>query len=237
MEPAPILQVSNLQVAYRVPRKAPVPVLHEATLTLYAGEALGVFGSSGGGKTTLASAILRLLPSTADIRGSIAFRGTDLLPLPPEPMRQIRAAGIGLVPQEPSLALNPVVRIETQIAEILHTHRPIDWTQARLETRALLDRLFPSDAQRIARSYPHQLSGGERQRVVIAQAICCNPALLIADEPTAALDSVTQAGVLQLFRQLRSESPISLLFFSHNRAALHFVCDRSVELRAGRIQP
>lgn len=228
--------MNGLSVAYRLEGNGRVPVLRGLDLNLRKGEAIGIFGESGGGKTTLVRAVLRLLqPAYTDLRGRILFRGEDLLATPEARLRKIRGALVAMVPQEPSLALNPVRRIESQIAEVLHAHRPIAWSEARSQARSCLESLFAQDAERIAHCYPHQVSGGERQRVVIAQAICRSPELLIADEPASTLDSVTQYEVLQLLRQLCERRRMSLLFFSHNRAALSFVTDRVLELRDGRL--
>ncbi|MFN0105721.1 MAG: ATP-binding cassette domain-containing protein [Bryobacteraceae bacterium] len=230
----PMLRIAGLNVAYRAHHRPPVSILRNAELTLNEGEAVGIYGESGGGKTTLTRAIMRLLPAHGQVDGQIVYRGEDLLHLPAERMRRLRGASIGLIPQEPSVALNPVMRIQSQVAEVIHTHCPLDWKRAQDAARSRLENFFGPNADRIARSYPHQLSGGERQRVVIAQAVCCSPALLIADEPASALDTITQYEVLTLLRQLRNQASMALLYVSHSRAALNFVADRCLELRDGR---
>lgn len=228
--------MKELSVTYRPDGNRRVPVLCGLNLTLGKGEALGVHGQSGGGKTTLARAILRLLkPAHTQIRGTILFRGENILATPEARLRQIRGGLVSLVPQEPSLALNPVRNIEVQIAEVPYAHRAMSWGDARREARSCLETLFGDDAGRVAQCYPHQLSGGQRQRAVIAQAVCCSPELLIADEPTSTLDSVTQYDVLQLLLRMREQTGMSVLFFSHNRAALSFLTDRVLELRDGRL--
>ncbi len=231
-----LLEVNQLCVAYRLQGTGRTPVLERLQLTLQEGEAVGVFGPSGGGKTTLARALLRLLPpAQTETTGTMLFEGQDFFQAPEAQRRKIRGARIGMVPQEPSVALNPVRTVEVQVAEVLYAHRTHTWSEARRAARASLHDLFGREAERVARSYPHQLSGGQRQRAVIAQAICCSPKLLIADEPTSTLDSVTQYEILQLLRQLRERTGTSILLFSHNRAALSFLTGRVLELRDGRL--
>jgi len=229
-----VLEIEGLCVGYGTSAE---PVLRNLALQIGPGESLGVFGDSGSGKSTLIRAIPRLLPQSASIRGAVRFAGHNLLDQDPRELRQVRGRQIGMIPQEPSEALNPIRKAGRQLEEVLHLNRPIPAQQARLDSLSLLRRFFAGDAERIAQSYPHQLSGGERQRVVIAQAIARGPALLLADESTSALDSVAQKAFLDLLLQLRRESGISLLLVSHNRAALHYATDRCLELRDGRLHP
>lgn len=234
--PDAVLNISGLRVAYLTERGARLPVLDGLNLVVRDGEAVGICGESGAGKTTFAHAILRLLPrSRGEIAGKLRFRGEDLLGMPPRRLQEVRGRLIGMVPQEPSIALNPVRDAVSQVTEVLYAHRPLTWTAAKDEAISWLARFFPGDEHRVARSYPHQLSGGERQRVVLAQAVCCSPVLLIADEPASTLDSITRFDVLQLLKRLCAEHRMSLVFVSHDRAALKFLTGRILELRDGRL--
>ncbi|MBC7928593.1 MAG: ABC transporter ATP-binding protein [Bryobacteraceae bacterium] len=229
-----LLSVRDLQVHY-LHGGAHRPVLDGLSLDVCPGEAIGISGESGCGKTTLARAIPRLLPATAQIHGSICWRGVQLLTLPSEALRAVRGRAISWIPQEPSLALNPVRHVESQLTEVLRAHYVMALSRRKAEARMLLERFFGREAERLARQFPHQLSGGERQRVVICQAIACRPALLIADEPTSSLDSILQRDFLDLLRELNRQDGISLIVFSHNLSALRYLGSRRMELRNGRL--
>lgn len=207
-------------------------MLRDVELEIGKGEAVGIEGETGSGKTTLARAILRLLPTSASIDGRVVFQGQDLLRQPLHALRHVRGREISFISQEPSVSLNPFVKAESQIEEVLRAHRGGKMLDL---AREMLRRMFGEDAERIAHLYPHELSGGERQRLVICQAMVCGPSLLIADEPTSALDSVAQKAFLDLLRELRDSSGLSLLMVSHHRAALRYVTDRRLELRGGRL--
>lgn len=226
------LQIQNLTVRYAANRDSP-PVLRQLSLTIEPGGSVGIFGDSGSGKSTLARAIPRLLPSSASASGSISFDGADLLRYSDEQMRAVRGCRISYIPQEPSIALNPVVPAGAQVADVLRAHGRPDVT-ARREAMSVLRRLF-NQPERVARSYPHQLSGGERQRVVICQAIAAGPSLLIADEPTSALDSIAQREFLDLLKQLRRQAALSLVLFSHQLRALRYTTERVLRLQDGRL--
>lgn len=233
---APVLQVRNLRVAYTSRRGDLCPALDGVGFDLAPGEVLGILGESGSGKSTLAAAIPQLLPPNGVIQaGEIQFEGQDLLHARPRELESIRGRRIGLILQEPSSCLHPTIRIGSQISDILAVHKSLDRRSLRLKTMQALQAVFPEDAQRISRSYPHQLSGGQRQRVLIAQSIACEPGLLIADEPTASLDPVTQQEVLQLFRTIRERFALSLLFITHNPLLLSGFADRILVLYAGRV--
>lgn len=176
-----------------------------------------------------------MLPPTASVEGSVQYRGTNLLALPIAAMRQIRGGQIGLVPQEPSTSLNPFVKAGKQVEEVVHAHRSLSGELLREQARKLLEFFFPDDVHRIANRYPHQLSGGERQRIVICQALAGGASLLLADEPTSSMDSIAQKAFLDLLAHLRQSQGISIILISHNRAALRYVADRSLELREGRL--
>src|SRR5579863_7301500 len=218
--------------------------VRDVSFHIESGEALGLVGESGSGKSVSALALLRLLPPQARIRGLIRFDEKDLLGLPETEMRQIRGAGISMIFQEPMTALNPVMRVGDQIAEAVLAHaenqrlstpRAPRVTKAEAWSRAVeaLRTVAIADADRRARDYPHQLSGGQRQRVMIAMAIVNRPALLIADEPTTALDVTIQAQVLELLADLRTRFSLAMLFISHDLAVVSQVAHRIGVMYAG----
>src|SRR5256885_6050225 len=231
----PLLQVRDLSVSFPS-QSGSSEVLREISFDLQRGEIVGLLGESGSGKSTLGLAILRVLHSDARVSGSIAVNGRDLLTLGESQMRQVRGAAISIIFQEPGLALNPVLRVGTQITEVLRAHND-HWGRRRLrdEAAALLAQVELSDVNRIFNAYPHELSGGEAQRVLIAQALACGPALVIADEPTASLDSTIQSEIIALLAKLRREEALSLLFITHNPALLLEFADRVIVLRQGKI--
>jgi len=232
----PILEVHGLRVAYHSRYAAPLESLAGVTFNLGRGEILGVLGESGAGKSTLAAALLRLLPPNGTVVGGrVALEGRDVLEASEKALRQLRGARVSLLTQEPSLALHPLMRIGDQVQEVLRAHESLDANGRRTRVHQLLARLFPSDGERIASSYPHQLSGGQRQRAVIAQAIICRPAVLIADEPTASLDPTTQHEILALLKALRDDLGISIILITHNPALLVGFAERVLVLYAGRI--
>ncbi len=203
---------------------------------IYPGEAVGILGESGGGKSTLARAIVGVLPAGACTDcGSIRFQGRELIGLPEGEMRQIRGAKISLIPQDPSAALNPLLRVGTQVSEVVAAH--YDWSKQRCReaAKAALREAGLENPLRIYSAFPHQLSGGQLQRVVIAQALACRPALLIADEATASLDTTTQAEILRLLGFLRGTLGLAILFISHDPAVLAEIADRILVFYAGEI--
>jgi oligopeptide/dipeptide ABC transporter ATP-binding protein len=200
------------------------------------GEILGVVGESGSGKSTLASSLVKLIATNGSIlKGSILFEGQDLLRASVGELEQIRGKRISLVYQEPSVALHPTIRAGEQVFRVLAAHEPAGKRALRNKTQLVFASLFQADADRISNSYAHQLSGGQRQRVLIAQAIACGPALLIADEPTASLDPTTQKEILDLFRTLREETNLAIIFVTHNPALLAGFADRVLVLYGGRV--
>jgi oligopeptide/dipeptide ABC transporter ATP-binding protein len=233
----PLLQVRDLQVDYLSGGPPASSVLRGISLSVGNGESIGLLGDSGCGKSTLALAILGLLPASARVTGgSIFFQEQELVGLPERAMETIRGAALSLIFQDPSSALHPILRVGTQIADVVAAHQR-DWSRRRCREAAALalNEVGLTDSERFYASYPHQLSGGQRQRVVIAQALACRPALLIADEPTSSLDSTVQAEVLTLLKSLRQERNLSLLFISHNPAVLAEIADRVFVIYAGQI--
>jgi ABC-type glutathione transport system ATPase component len=231
-----LLQVRDLTVHYRAADGTWAAAVDAAGFDIEAGEGLGLLGESGSGKTTLALALLGLLPAAARVpHGSVRFRGVELLGLDEEGWQGIRGAEVALIRQEPGLALNPVLRVGQQVAEVMHSHRRWTWRRCREEAVSCLAEVGLPDPPRLFRAYPHELSGGQRQRVAIAQAIACRPALIIADEPTTALDSITQAEILALLRELKVRLGLSLLFITHSLGTLTGLADRVMVMHAGRI--
>lgn len=204
------------------------------SLTIAPGEALGVVGESGSGKSVTALAVLRLLDAAAQVTGGIRFDGRDLLSLPAESMRRVRGREIAMIFQEPMTALNPVMPIGAQIAEAIRAHHP---EKSRREVRdevieSMRAVALPEPERRMG-DYPHQFSGGQRQRVLIAMAIVNRPRLLIADEPTTALDVTVQAQILDLLADLRNRYSLAMLFISHDLAVVSQVADRVAVMRHG----
>ncbi|MCC6537476.1 MAG: ABC transporter ATP-binding protein [Bryobacterales bacterium] len=227
-----LLHVENLAVGYA---SAP-PVLGGLSLILQRGESVGLMGPSGSGKTTLAHAIAGLLPGAARVSGQIRFSGQDLLALAPSEWRRLRGARLALLSQEPAVSLTPHLRVGTQIAEVLAAHGQGAAADAPAKAATnWLAEFFGLAAARIARAYPHELSGGERQRAAIARAVCCRPDLLIADEPTASLDTATRREVLDTLRQWNAETGMALLLISHQARAVAYATSRCLKLDDGRI--
>jgi oligopeptide/dipeptide ABC transporter ATP-binding protein len=230
-----LLSVRNLTTVFDVPRR-PVVAVNDVSFDVHKGETLGLVGESGSGKSVTAFSILRLLQPPGRIaRGSILFQGRDLVSLPESDIREVRGAGIGLIFQEPMAALNPVMRVGTQIAEGLRVHGMAGKADARQRAIALLQAVRIPDAERRVDDYPHQLSGGMRQRVMIAVALACSPPLVIADEPTTALDVTVQAQILELLRDMKRELNLALLLITHDLGVIAETADRVAVMYAGRI--
>jgi ABC-type dipeptide/oligopeptide/nickel transport system ATPase component len=230
----PLLDVQALSVAFDGPG-GPSTVVEDLSLTVGEGETLGLVGESGSGKSVTALAIMRLLQPPGRVAGGrILLEGRDLLQLSEEEMRAVRGARVSLVFQEPATALNPVMRVGDQVAEALTAHGTGREEAAR-RTLELLDAVRMPDAARLARDYPHQLSGGMRQRIMIAIALACRPGLVIADEPTTALDVTVQAQVLDLLRELRTRFALSLLLITHDFGVIAGLADRVAVMHRGRL--
>ena len=229
-----LLRVRRLSVSYASGSPSPVVALREVDLEIGKGEVVGILGESGCGKSTLALSMLGLLPADARVQGSILFRNEELLGLSEKQMRRIRGAGIALIPQEPGLALSPVMRVGDQIAEVILAHRALTRKARRQEVESILREVHLADVGRIYSAYPHQLSGGELHRVAIAQALACRPELIIADEPTRSLDVTVQAEILGVLRNLNQAFGTALLFITHNPALLAGFADRIAVMYAGR---
>jgi oligopeptide/dipeptide ABC transporter ATP-binding protein len=235
-----LLEVGHLTVEFAA-QQGGVTAVRDVSFQIAPGEVLGLVGESGSGKSVTALAILRLLPPQARIHGSIRFRGAELLTAPEAEMRRIRGAGISMIFQEPMTALNPVMRVGDQIAEAVLAHagdrgsqKPSKGQAWKLAVEALRT-VSIAEPERRARDYPHQLSGGQRQRVMIAMAVVNRPSLLIADEPTTALDVTIQAQVLELLSELREKFSLAMLFISHDLAVVSQVSHRIGVMYAGSL--
>jgi oligopeptide/dipeptide ABC transporter ATP-binding protein len=233
---APLLAVRDLAVEFRT-LDGTVRAVDGVSFEVAASETLALVGESGCGKTVTALSILRLVPSPPGryASGEIRLEGRELLALPEREMRAIRGAEIAMIFQEPMTALNPVFTIGGQMTEILRRHKGLGRRAAAAETLALLDRVgIPEPARRIG-EYPHQLSGGQRQRVMIAMALSCGPKLLVADEPTTALDVTTQAQVLEEIRGLQAEFRMAMILVTHDLGIVAETCARAVVMYCGVI--
>jgi peptide/nickel transport system ATP-binding protein len=232
---ARLLEVANLTVHYDG-GAAPAAAVRDVSLVVEEGEAVGLLGESGCGKSTLLLAILGLLPAAARVvGGSVRFRGRDLLALSEGERRRVRGAEIALVFQDPALALNPVRRVGGQVAEVVAAHRAQSARRCRDDALAMLEEVGLPEPSRLYDAYPHELSGGQRQRIVLAQALACRPALLLADEPTASLDATTQADVLALLQSLQARLGLAVLMASHDLGALSVLARRVMVMYAGRM--
>ena len=231
----PLLSVEHLSVSLALPHGT-MPVLRDLSFTVSRGETLCLVGESGCGKSITALALLRLLPRRIGriSAGRILFDGTDLAMLDEAQMRGIRGNRIAMIFQEPMTSLNPVLTIGRQIGEVLRLHQGLTRHEADVKTQHLLERVRIPDARRRLRQYPHQLSGGMRQRVMIAMALACSPQLLIADEPTTALDVTIQAQILALLDEIRAETGAAVIMITHDLGVVAEVADRVVVLYAGR---
>jgi peptide/nickel transport system ATP-binding protein len=230
-----LLAVDGLTTAFPIDGRW-TPAVNDVSLSLEAGETLALVGESGCGKSLTALSILRLVdPPGRIVSGAVRFQGRDLLRLSEREMRSVRGASIGLVLQEPMTALNPVYTVGSQIAEALDVHGLARGRGARARAIELLDAVRVPDPERRVDEYPHQLSGGLRQRALIAAALACRPKLLIADEPTTALDVTIQAEILDLLRDLKTRFDLALLLITHDLGIVAQNADRVIVMYAGRI--
>ncbi len=228
-----MLNIENLRVSFQNESGPQTEVVHGINLSLDRGETLGIVGESGSGKSVLSLATIGLLPKTASVSGKIMFNGDNLLDLSERQLCKIRGSKIGMIFQEPMTALNPAMKVGAQIAEGLRLHRHISRREANSEALRLLDMVqIPNAAQKI-NTYPHEMSGGQRQRVGIAIALALKPDLLIADEPTTALDVTVQAEILDILDDLVSELGIALILISHDLGVIARIADRTLVMYRG----
>ncbi|WP_315127596.1 ABC transporter ATP-binding protein [Comamonas antarctica] len=229
-----LLEVSQLQLTLATPR-GPVVAVRDLELTLERGATLGIIGESGSGKSLTAMALMGLLPDNAQLSGSIRFDGQELIGLGDKALGALRGNRMAMIFQEPMTALNPLHSIVRQVAEPLRRHRGLDARAARRQAVALLDRVGIADAARRADAYPHEFSGGQRQRVTIAMALACEPDLLIADEPTTALDVTIQQQILDLISDLVDERRMALILISHDLAVVSQNVDQMLVMYGGSV--
>jgi peptide/nickel transport system ATP-binding protein len=224
-----LLSIENLNIGFGATQ-----AVRGLSLDIASGESLGLVGESGSGKSVTALAILRLLDAAASVRGRIVFDGRDLVALSAEEMRRLRGREIAMIFQEPMTALNPVMPVGEQIAEAVRVHqRTLSRSQVREKVLEAMHAVALPDPEARYRDYPHQFSGGQRQRILIAMAIANRPRLLIADEPTTALDVTVQAQILELLADLRGRFGLAMLFISHDLAVVSQVADRVAVMRNG----
>jgi peptide/nickel transport system ATP-binding protein len=230
-----LLEIEGLHLELFAPGGT-VPILRGVSLTLAAGTVLGLVGESGAGKTMVGKAVLGLQPERARISaGAIRFAGRDIAHLGAEARRALLGRAMALIPQDPMSALNPVLRIERQMTDVIRFHLGLGRAAARSRALALLAAVHIREPERVLRQYPHELSGGMRQRVLIAIAFACRPQLIVADEPTTALDVTVQRQILRLVKELQSTAGTALLFITHDLGVVAKICDRVAVMHAGRI--
>jgi oligopeptide transport system ATP-binding protein len=232
---SPILSIENLSVSINTPKRIVYPV-NNASIDFYPGETVAIVGESGSGKTVLTQSLLRLLPSqNTSYSGKIHFHGHDLITASPSIIRDIRGKDISMIFQDPLSSLNPVLTVGTQIIENIFQHTTMDYNDAYKHTLELMSRVGMSSPETRFRQYPHELSGGLRQRVLIAIAISCKPSILIADEPTTALDVTIQAQIIALLTTLQKEENTTIVIISHDLAVVAGIADRIAVMYGGEI--
>jgi peptide/nickel transport system ATP-binding protein len=230
-----LLTVSNLQLEFKTARGI-LKALDNITFDVRPREVFGLVGETGCGKTVTGLSVLRLLPKSARItNGSILFNDKDLLKTSIKEMEALRGNDIAMIFQDPSSSLNPVFSVGSQMERVIHQHMQMNAKDAKARAAEMLDKVGLPDVQRMLAAYPHQLSGGQQQRVMIAMALSCNPRLLIADEPTTALDVTIQAQILCQLRDLQEQFEFSVILITHNLGVVAQTCDRLAVLYAGRV--
>ena len=228
-----LLSVEGLSIGFDTDR-GPIEVVEDLSFSLAAGRTLAIVGESGCGKSVTSLALMRLLPRNARIAGRVRLDGTDLLGLPEGEMRRLRGGEMAMIFQEPMTSLNPAFTVGDQIAEAIGQHRALGEREAAEEAVAMLRRVRIPDPAARAREYPHRLSGGMRQRVMIAMAMACRPKLLIADEPTTALDVTIQAQILDLMREMAAETGTAIILITHDLGVVAEMADEVLVMYAGR---
>jgi peptide/nickel transport system ATP-binding protein len=230
----PLLSITGLSAVSD--RDKGQPILRDVALTLDRGEVRGLVGESGAGKSTIAKALLGILPRTVRVTGgSIRFEGRDLLTMPPRQLSDIMGSEISLIPQDPQTALNPGRRIEAQLTDGLRMRRGLSTREAHAKALKLLDEVHIRDPERVLKCYPHELSGGMRQRVLIAAAFALEPKLVVADEPTTALDVTVQKQILRLIRGIQQAHGTGVIFVTHDLGVVAQICDSVTLLYAGKV--
>lgn len=229
-----LLDLKNISISFRT-EQGIVQAVRDASLQLNEGEVLGIVGESGSGKTQLVLSLLGLLPDNATTQGQVSYAGKKILSLDKKELARIRSNDIAMIFQDPMSALNPYLRVSRQLTEALMLNQKMDKQQALDQAIAMLEKVRIPDAARRIHDYPHQFSGGMRQRIMIAMALLRKPSVLIADEPTTALDVTVQAEILNLLKSLRDEFSLSIIFITHDMSIVAGQCDRVVVMYAGNI--
>ena len=229
-----LLEVTDLSTTFATP-EGEVKAVSGVGFSVGPGESLGVVGESGSGKSQIFMSIMGLLAANGRARGSVKFHGEEILGLPPERLNRIRGERMSMIFQDPMTSLNPYLTIRRQMTEVLVTHKGMSESAATEAAIAMLERVNIPEARRRIGMYPHEFSGGMRQRVMIAMALLCQPELLIADEPTTALDVTVQAQILELIGEIRTESRTAVILITHDLGVIAGLCDRVMVMYAGRI--
>jgi oligopeptide transport system ATP-binding protein len=230
----PTLSIDELKINFSH-RTGIIEAVDRVSLAIAPSECLGIVGESGAGKTQVFMAALGLLPGNAQVTGSVRFEGNELLAADAATLNRVRGSKFTMVFQDPMTSLTPHLAIGTQLAEVMVSHLAMSWKDARSAARRMLERVRLPEAKRRLNQYPHELSGGMRQRVMIAMSLLCEPALLVADEPTTALDVTIQAQIIELLRDVRGEFGMALVLISHDLAVVAGLADRILVMYAGSV--
>ena len=230
----PVLAVQNLTTRFKTP-EGEVSAVSDVNFTIRPGETIGVVGESGSGKSQIFMSIMGLLAANGRATGSVKYRGQEILGLPPAQLNRIRGSKIAMIFQDPMTSLNPYLKVSTQMTEVLQIHQGKSEAEARRRAVEMLDMVRIPEAKRRLDMYPHEFSGGMRQRVMIAMALLCQPDLLIADEPTTALDVTVQAQILELMRELKREFNTAIVLITHDLGVIAGLADRVMVLYGGRV--
>lgn len=228
-----LLEVNDLRVTFTTP-DGDVTAVNDLNFTLHAGETLGIVGESGSGKSQTAFALMGLLATNGRIGGSATFNGREILNLPERELNTLRAEQISMIFQDPMTSLNPYMRVGEQLMEVLMLHKGMSKAEAFEESVRMLDAVKMPEARKRMKMYPHEFSGGMRQRVMIAMALLCRPKLLIADEPTTALDVTVQAQIMTLLNELKREFNTAIIMITHDLGVVAGICDKVLVMYAGR---